>query len=392
MSLLIFKILPPSATFHGVDYNERKCKKEKASILHHEGFGFLMESANKIDRRQAKRYLEIHSANNSRIRNKQFHAVLSCKGKSISPDRLKSYGLEIVHRLGYAGNPILVYGHNDTDNNHIHIISSRVDRDGRKIAHHFERKRANEILTDIIGIDKEKQFNVDIEQCLAYRYETTAQFKLLLEQKGYTVKDGGSELVLYKYGNRSGSVPADTINKALFKPQPDDPGIKKIRALIWKYKKEHSVLPNATDPKYTTAIPQFTTPLNNFLHQRFGLQFVFFKNKDHETPYGYAIIDHKNKICYKGSSIQKLDLLLNSEAQASEQREAISELTKHPENNIAQAKQLSIEYAENQHEMETHERNTSPIEQIINDTERAVNEELSGAGKNSRKRKRNRFL
>ena len=389
MSLLLFKTLPPSTTFHGVDYNEKKCKKEKATILHQEGFGFLMDGGGIIDRKQAKRYLESHSASNTRIRNKQFHAIMSCKGKSISFERLKSYGLEIVHRLGYSGNPILVYGHNDTDNYHVHIISSRVDREGKKIAHHFERKRANEILTDIIGIDKGKAFNQDIEACLAYRYETVSQFKLLLEQRGYTVKHKGGDLELFKFGSRSGVVPAASVNSGIFVCDDSNPAQKKIRALVGKYKKQYSVAPIEPKPNFTTAPEKFKTQLTDFLHQRFGLQFVFFRNQNHETPYGYVVIDHKNKVCYKGSSILSLKSLLmekSFESQEKDLQPAEGKLTE------KQAAQIPLEFPENQVQNENPTHLNSPLEQIIFDSEKAVEEELAQAGANSRKKRRTRFI
>jgi hypothetical protein len=389
MSLLIFKILPPSATFHGVDYNEKKCKKEKATVLHHEGFGFLMDGGGRIDRKQSKRYLESHSSSNTRIRNKQFHAIMSCKGKSISFERLKSYGLEIVHRLGYAGNPILVYGHNDTDNYHVHIISSRVDIEGKKIAHHFERKRANEILTDIIGIDKGKVFNQDIDSCLAYRFETVSQFKLLLEQRGYAVKNNGEDLVLFKFGSRSGVVPAAAINSCIFTVDPGNPAIKKIRALIGKYKKLYAVSALKETPKYTTAPEKFKTALTDFLHQRFGLQFVFFRNKNHESPYGYVVIDHKNKHCYKGSSILSLKSLLADKIYESYQKEL---QPTEPKSSEQPATQATIEFPDTQKQIESIPHLDSPLQQIIFDTEKAVEEELGQAGANSRKKRRSRFL
>lgn len=68
--------------------------------------------------------------------------------------------LDIAHRylkeMGYAeeGQPLLVYAHRDTPNNHIHIITSRVAPDGHRISDKFEKgvavKRASASCRNII--------------------------------------------------------------------------------------------------------------------------------------------------------------------------------------------------------------------------------------------------
>ncbi|MFT4092720.1 MAG: relaxase/mobilization nuclease domain-containing protein [Niabella sp.] len=88
----------------------------------------------------------------------QFHAILSCKGKTYSFDQLKSYALEIMDSLGYDKTPIAMYGHSDTDNLHLHIVTTRIGPDGKKIPYHFEGKRANDAVAQILNTDKRQQF------------------------------------------------------------------------------------------------------------------------------------------------------------------------------------------------------------------------------------------
>jgi len=315
MSLLVFKILKPSSTFHGVQYNMKKEKLKQATLLHASGFGFLSEKTAVMTSKQAKHYLDLHSSTNTRIRNKQFHAIMSCRGKSISLDQLKSYGLEMIQHLGYGENPVLIYGHTDTHNNHVHIISSRVDVNGKKIPHHFERKRSAEILSQLIGTDRSENFKQDLAEVCKHRGTTRSQLQLLWELKGYQAKASEKGLTLFKYGTLAGDM-TDSQVQSFLKAANLPAEVKKIRALLYKYKNHYTAKPKPLPASYSTASFQYKTELTDFFHQRFGLQFLFFKHKDHEVPYGYTIIDHNQKICYQGSQVMKIaDLLADTAIQ-----------------------------------------------------------------------------
>lgn len=73
-------------------------------------------------------------------RNPVFHATCSCKGKELNHEQLKGITLEITQQLGYEDNPNLIYENHDTMNNHVHILSSWVGINGKKIKKGFEGK------------------------------------------------------------------------------------------------------------------------------------------------------------------------------------------------------------------------------------------------------------
>jgi len=58
--------------------------------------------------------------------------------------------------MGYGEQPFLIVYHNDTDNNHVHMVSTRIDRTGKTISSSFENNRAIQNLNKILGLD-EKQ-------------------------------------------------------------------------------------------------------------------------------------------------------------------------------------------------------------------------------------------
>jgi len=310
MSLLVFKIMKPSASFHGIAYNEKKKKEEKAELLLCNNFRHLQECGRIPTKAEAIRLMEAFCSANTRIRNKQFHAILSCKGKFISNERLKGYGLEIMEKLGYANNPVMIYGHNDTDHNHIHIITTRIGPDGKKIPHHFERKRSNEILQQIIGTDYKKEVSQDISDVMQYHCSSVAQYQLLFEMQSYDTKVDQDNLELFKYGKYQGNVSLRKLEQKT--KQPLTVNIPQMKALLYKYKRElSSKLKKRNSDRYTTAKPRLQSDFTEFMKRRFGLEFIFFTAMQNENPYGYVIIDHNNKAVLKGSEVMKLQALIS---------------------------------------------------------------------------------
>ena len=78
-------------------------------------------------------YLKKYSSTNSQIRKPQFHVAVSCKGREMTETELLDFAHRYLQEMGYAepGQPWLIYAHHDTDNTHLHIITSRVAPDGR---------------------------------------------------------------------------------------------------------------------------------------------------------------------------------------------------------------------------------------------------------------------
>src|SRR5665647_1982147 len=60
-------------------------------------------------------------------------------------DKLADIGREYMERLGYGCQPYLIFKHEDIGRDHIHIVSLRVDCEGKLIKDSFEHKRSKEI-------------------------------------------------------------------------------------------------------------------------------------------------------------------------------------------------------------------------------------------------------
>jgi hypothetical protein len=309
MSELVFKIMKPGQSFHGVDYNEKKQEKGQASLIHIQEFGHLQDGRTQLQRQDIKKYLSYYSQRNTRIKSPQFHAILSCKGQSFSSDQLKDQALQLMQQMGYGNNPLLIYAHTDTKNNHIHIISSRIDPNGKKIPDTYEGLKANRILSDMLKLVTQQDCQQAIKEGLTYRFSSVAQYMLLMERKGYDCRQQQQYISFYKHGTKQGVIPLSDVTQHLVEYRISPGEISRIRALILKYKPIYDGTLQKSGNRYPAKFISISSPLTTFLYQRFGLEFVFFTGKKHDKPYGYAIIDQGHKTIFKGGDILSLGKL-----------------------------------------------------------------------------------
>jgi len=305
---MIVKILDPSTTFKGVRYNTDKVDKDKGELMKVSGFGALQALQN-LRPKDYVNYLEAQSAASSRTKYPQLHAVISCKGRSHSKEELTTIAEEWLKGMGYGEQPYLLVFHKDTANNHIHIVSTRVDRDGKKINDSFEKIRAYEVLNRIVGVDEKQQTDKDIEKALDYSFSTRAQFMMVLEAQGYCLKLSDGEYQISRYGKRQGAVSLEQVDAKIGTFSKDIDRLAQLRAVFAKYRSQYDPavvhVPAPLPGNRLSAPSGYTSAMAQMLLDKFGVQIIF-HGKDGKPPYGYTIIDHSRKMVYKGKDLMPL--------------------------------------------------------------------------------------
>lgn len=300
---MIITILPNSSNFHAVAYNENKVEKGMAELIEIKNFGSVDVEAG-YDAEDLRTYLLDYSKRNENVMNAQFHISVSCKGSEYTHQQLLDIAHMYLKEMGYAdeGQPLLVYAHHDTPNNHIHIITSRVAPDGHKIDHNFEKRRSlqvtKKIMEEYTGQKQEPSINEVAASALAYKYTTKAQFCAILESQGYECKDDDEKplLHIYKGGEEQGTIPVQLIMQhALKENNPEQKRRRQLRAILKKYRDL-----SANKEELTVV-----------MKKKFGISLVFLGKKD--TPYGYILVDHKNKSVFKGGEFMSINELLQFE-------------------------------------------------------------------------------
>ena len=287
---MIATILPGSADFHAVGYNEHKVSKGLARLIEMRNFG-TVGLAGRPTTEELTGYLRKYSSTNSRIRKPQFHVAVSCKGREMTESELLDFAHRYLREMGYAepGQPWLIYSHHDTDNTHLHIITSRVAPDSRKITHSHERRRSQEVIDRILGNDRKKKTEDDIAAARQYTFSSFAQFKAIMVSIGYEVYQKEGKVFIKHGGKVQRQIPLAEVEQLFKSGYRERARCRQLRSILKKYRDVSSG--------------------KEELKEKFGIDLVFFGRKD--APYGYMIVDHANRTVINGARVLSTEQLLD---------------------------------------------------------------------------------
>lgn len=290
---MIATILPSSANFHAVEYNERKVAKGRAELLEMTNFGYIA-MGDAYTWEDLTSFLLDYSSKNGRIKYPQFHLAISCRGNEYSQDELVEIAHQYLREMGYGqpGQPLLIYGHHDTDNNHIHVITSRISPNGKKIDHNFEKRRSQDVINRIMGVDESQRVGETVSKAFQYQFITVPQFTAILETMGYECYTEDDEIILKRNGQVQEKVKIQLVESKISQEKLDKKRMAQLKAILKKYRDMSS---NRQE-------------LQDVMKTKFGVSLVFLGSKD--SPYGYLIVDHHTKAVFKGSDVVKVKELL----------------------------------------------------------------------------------
>lgn len=291
---MIATILPGSTNFHAVGYNEHKVAKGVAQLIEIKNFGAL-DRKGKPTAEELVEYLQSYSERNSKIQKAQFHVAISCKGHEMTEAQLLDFAHQYLKEMGYMeeGQPLLVYAHRDTDNTHLHIVTSRVAPNGRKIAHDHERRRSQQVIDRILGNNRKEKVEKDIETAKQYTFSSFAQFKAVMQSLGYECYEKKGTVFIKHGGKVQRKLPLSDIETLFIYSKPDRRHTRQLRSIFVKYRD----------------VCTTKEELQKELKSKFGIDIVFFGRKD--KPYGYMIVDHKNKTVINGARVLAAEQLLD---------------------------------------------------------------------------------
>ena len=332
--------------FPGAGYNERKvaegvarlmamenvdaAMRHKVELLHEAGF----DCAGEIEKYLKERSRTYGNTKTTRF---QFHITASVKGQVMSADELTDFARQLMAEAGYGRQPYFVYYHHDTDNNHVHILSTRIQPNGFPIPDHHDYARLNAAANRILSSD----INRDIQRMFSYGYLTEGQFANIIRSHGYKFERVDDVYVVFRGGVKAATISLSEIERHI--SQENDARkerAKQLRAIIRKYKdgiaegkvqnvenvKGHKgqkkkyvhrkVNPEIRKIKGANGKPlsqeeqRHLSGLLDILKTKFGIDIHFQKDRNGEIR-GYGIVDHNRKMAIDGSKVMKLSELID---------------------------------------------------------------------------------
>lgn len=146
---MITKIQPPHPYLAvTLRYNFRKVEKGEASVLYTRGLKF--KNTEDVFFEITKQRFYDTLPEHYRTVNIVFHASINPhKDDNLDDQTIEYFIDDYMEKLGYGGQPYIVFKHEDIDRTHYHVVSLNVDSKGEKINDRFLKKRSWQILKEL---------------------------------------------------------------------------------------------------------------------------------------------------------------------------------------------------------------------------------------------------
>ena len=141
---MIAKISSTENLGGALGYNFKKVEKGEANILL--AAELYQDKDGRYTMEDVLADMEALIPKNCRTKKTVFHCSLNPHpDEKLSDERLTQIAKEYMEALGYGNQPYIVFKHNDIAREHIHIVSLRIDGEGKKINDKFEKRRSKQI-------------------------------------------------------------------------------------------------------------------------------------------------------------------------------------------------------------------------------------------------------
>ena len=332
---MIAKISATENLGGALGYNFKKVEKGEASILL--AAELYQDREGRYTMEDVLADMEALIPKKCRTKKTVFHCSLNPHpDEKLSDEQLTQIAKEYMEALGYGNQPYIVFKHNDIAREHIHIVSLRIDGEGKKINDKFEKRRSKQITDtlerkyDLIPSSKvadkavEETPKIDItrgnikEQVASalrmvlkhYRFCSLGELNAILSAYNLTVEEIKTEFRGKKYEGLV-YVPTDDKGDKVSSPihaSDIGRGVGYTAVQNRMQKSKQAIKPLISIIRYRVLQTMRTSPkTEEELRQRLeeqSLRVVIRKNEGGRI-YGITFIDDKEGIALNGSRLGK---------------------------------------------------------------------------------------
>lgn len=255
----------------------------------------------------------------------------------LTDEQLTAIGEEYMQKLGYGNQPYIIFKHEDIERKHIHIVSLRVDSNGKKINDSNEYRRSKAITEELeqkyglhpaqgqkkgedwhltpVDISKgnlKKQIANVVKPLLKmYRFQSIGEFRALLSLYNIGMEEVKGEAnghsyhgILYSALDKDGEKSGTPIKSSVLgKPTG-------ITAIEKQMQQSGTVIKDKKLKERTRRIvsaamrrPRTEADFRRELSAQ-GIDLVLRRNEDNRI-YGVTFIDHRSRVVLNGSRLGK---------------------------------------------------------------------------------------
>ncbi|MCL1679299.1 relaxase/mobilization nuclease domain-containing protein [Elizabethkingia miricola] len=334
---MIAKIGKGSNMYGAILYNQQKVDRENGAVL------LLNKIPDTVDGKYSVAYF-----------NKFFEPYLSANIKtektvrhiSLNPDpadkvndeQFTEMAQEYMERMGYGSQPYIVFKHTDIDRTHIHIVSTCVGIDGKKIPDDYDHPRSMAICRDLeekhnlhkATKQEQKQSNKifkpvnhkngDIKSQIAsivchlpkyYSFSTMGSYNALLSLFNITAEEVKGERngqavngLVYVALDENGNKASNPFKASLF---GKDAGVALLQKHFEQSKEKMKTTPVRSILKNTVELAIHTTINETDFKKQLteqGINTVVRRNSEGRI-YGITFIDHESRTVWNSSQLDR---------------------------------------------------------------------------------------
>lgn len=320
-----------------LSYNQLKVDKENGEIL---ATHRMRETVNgNYTVAQLYSSFEPYLMANKRTEKAVLHISLNPDPRDkVDDENFKQIATEYMKLMGYGDQPYVVFKHTDIERTHIHIVSTCVDRNGKKISDSYEKLRSMDVCRTLelqyqllAATEKERNTKeaifkpvdykeANIKSQIAsivrylpkyYQYQSLGAYNALLSLFNITAEEVKGELngqpkqgLIYFALNENGEKATNPFKASLFGKQA---GLETLQKHFEESKEKMKVTATKELLKKTIEIViHITSNETDFKKQLLeqGINTVVRRN-DEGRIYGMTFIDHESRSVWNGSQLGK---------------------------------------------------------------------------------------
>jgi hypothetical protein len=337
---MVAKITVPNSIKRALNYNEQKMKEGVAKCIYAHNF---LKEAEQLNFYEKLNRFEGLIALNKRASTNTVHISLNFGlNENIEKDKLAEIASVYMEKIGFADQPYLVYQHLDAGHPHIHIVTTNIQKDGRRISLHnlgrnesTKARREIEIAYKLIKAEEQKRQQPDeikplnvqrvnygksptkrgivnvLDAVLSkYKYASLAELNAVLKLYNLTADRGKEEGIIFKKGGLVYRVLDERGNKIGVPIKASSIYNKPMLSYLEKKFEENELLKKEYKKNLKTSIDWIMVkPPKSLLAFKEALQKekinLVIRQNDNGIIYGLTYIDHNTKCVFNGSEIGK---------------------------------------------------------------------------------------
>lgn len=340
---MIAKIGKGENLWGALTYNQQKVDNENGTVLLTNKIPDLWDRPYSV--KFFHQYFEPYLIANNKTEKPVRHISLNPDPNDKVDDKdYREMAQQYMQEMGYGSQPYVVFKHTDIDRTHIHIVTTCVQIDGKKISDRYDHPRSMEACRKL-----EKQYNLkvagenrnlnqssifkpvdytngNIKAQLSsvirhipktYGFQSMGAYNALLSQFNISSEEVSGELhgkmrkgIVYFATDKNGKKISKPFKSSLFGKHA---GVENIQVLIEKSRVKMKNDPSKLILKRTIETALSTSKSEGSFKTQLleqGIDTVIRKNNQGKI-YGITFIDHNSKLVWNGSQLDK-ELAANS--------------------------------------------------------------------------------